>query len=1077
MDNKTTDQDQKKIDFGLLDALVERYPELDEKAILALYHEQLENNPTATIELLTGKVTDQTQQLFDSAIMQSVPKEANSKASYRIDRRLDSGGQSDVFVAHRDDGTFEQTVVIKRLQQAINNVKDQQRLLQEMQILADLKHPNVVTIFDAGIDDLQHPWMILEYIEGLHIDQYIQQEKASTQAVIELCIVVAEALQYVHQQSICHLDIKPSNVLVETIGSRIRPVIIDFGIADGPGKADHDTGEVMATPAYAAPEQLNWQAGEVDHRSDIYAFGQLLKRLLSCQGNEVNAVDNMRLDADLQAIVDCCRHQQPEQRYSDMQSVVTDLQRHASGLPVSVRPLAAWQRLKKRVKRQPGWYAGGFILMWVLAGLIGFAAHEKLSANRKAEQLTATNQFYWQQADAIRSDASLLYALPTQNIEQAYSQLHDRYDILMQRLSAESMRVDRFPMAKAAISLGRFEDAQAHLTATTADREEDPQALIFLAKNHFNLYQMQVELIKQNAQPEVQRMRLQSLRQKWIQPAIELLTRAQRQLPDVDPVISSLILYYSGQTRAALAPLAVAQEKHLWPIEQLLLSAQILREEARQQLLSGDKPLAMGHMNDSMALLKQAYTIARSDPAVLKQWCRAEGLSALIDLRLAEQHQGGCTKLLTLLPNAHDVIALSARTSSLKAREKLRQGQNPLPLINQVSLFINRHGDMDSAEKFHVLGMLSSIEADWLNYSNDNGVQASLQAIDYFRQALDRQSGSYEIKAHLADALYGFANQNYNSIENADAIFAEAEHLYQALIQHPESDVFVHSKLVLVLTDHAYRRYQRSLKADAQLQQAEVILNQLLAQWPENPNTFAASAYLNWTYAHYQFIQGYDPEPHFSEAVIYFQKDLLLNPDQWTKRYNFISLLLAGTAYGLEQERGQQRALKQIEEELIRLADQVSESVHLDSHWGYLYNLQAMQAVIDSRSPDEFLRQARVYNLRTLDSSIDRYGGLTQLATTLSLMIESMPEAIHAADRKLLVQGLSEYPDHHRLRAQYGHILQQLAAKSDVNPEGKRELLAESLKHLDQAIVKNPLLQHRYASEIQQLREQLNKPH
>ncbi|WP_395377022.1 protein kinase [Marinicella sp. W31] len=1077
MDNETTDQDQKKIDFALLDVLVERYPELDEKAILALYHEHLKNKSTATIELLTGKVTDQTQQLFDSAIMHSIPKEATSKASYRIDRRLDSGGQSDIFMAHRDDGTFEQTVVIKRLQHSISNAKDQQRMLQEMQILADLKHPNVVTIFDAGIDDLQHPWMILEYIDGVHIDQHVLQAQLSQAAVIKLCITVAEALQYIHQQSICHLDIKPSNILVETIDARVRPVIIDFGIADRPDHAERNVDDLMATPAYAAPEQLDLIQNQVDQRSDIYAFGQLLKKLLNCQKQDTMPAESMCLEADLQAIVDCCTHMQPDQRYPDMQVVLADLQCYISGLPVSVRPLNPWQRWHKRIKRQPVWYAGGFMLVMTIVSLMGYAIQQKLSANNKAEQLTAANQYYWQQADAIRSDASLLYALPTQNIEQPYSQLHHRYDLLMEELTAETERIDRFPLAKAAISLGRFEDAQMHLIAVTSDRKDDPEALVLLAKNHFNLYQMHVELIRQNTQPEVQRLRIQTLKKTWIEPAIDLLTRAQSQLPATDPVISSLLLYYSGQTQAALVPLAEVQEKRLWPIEQLLLSAQILQDEARKQLLNGDKNAAEISMHDSMALLDQAYTIARSDPSVLQQWCQAEGLSAWIDLSLAEQYRGGCENLRTLLPHVHEVINLSAHTTGIKARETLKQGQNPMSLIRQAKLIINTDEHVESGEKFHILGLLSSIEADWLTYSNDTGLQASLQAIAFYRKAADRQTGSYEIQLSLADALYAFANQNYNADENAEDFFTEAEGLYAALIEHPESDVFVHAKLVLVLTDHAYRRYQSSLKADNQLQRAERILKELLEQWPNNPNAYAASAYLYWTYAHYQFIQGYDPEPHFSKAVLYFQKDLSFNPDKWAKRYNFISLLLAGAAYELEQGREQQQALERIHAELMRLANQVSDSVYLDSHWGYFNNLQARQALIDKHSAKDYLLKARQYNLRTLESAIDRYAGLTQLATTLLLMIQAMPEEINPEDKVLLQQGLADYPDHHRLRAQYGHILVQLADRPDVDKARRSEWLAESLTQLERALSGNPLLQNRYASQVEQVQEYIKMMH
>ena len=1075
MSRKSDDTDQKKIDFALLDLLVERHPKLDEKAILELYHQRVKNKQQTTIELLTGQVTDQTKQLLDSAILDTVPSEATSKASYRIDRRLDSGGQSDVFLAHRDDGTFEKTVVIKRSHHAIKNTSDQLRMLGEMQILADLKHPNVVSILDAGIDETQHPWMILEYIEGTHIDQFIQQKKISQSAVIELCIDIAQALNYVHQQSIYHLDIKPSNVLVEILDDKYRPVLIDFGIAKGPRKAAYlDKNQMMATPAYAAPEQLDLTQGHVDQRTDIYAFGQLMHRLISCR---VSDSQISGFDADFKAIIDCCSQTQPDQRYPDMASLLEDLQCYQLGLPVSVRPLTLSQRWLKKIKNHPTQFAVGALLILLISGLTGYGLNQRFSAEKKADTQTATNQYYWRQAEAIRSDATLLYARPTQNIEQAYQKLHQRYDQQMNELASEKEDIDRLPMAQAAISLNRFEEAQDHLMAVQKYRD-DPQVLLLLAQNHFNLYQKHEKTVRQGTNPEDQRLQLQALREKWINPAIQYLQSAQDQSAVEDPVISSLLLYYKGQTRAALQPLAEAQEKHMWPIEQLSMSAQILKDEAQQQLLDGDKEAAKSSMNQSMSMLRQAHTIARSHPLVLKQWCQAEGLSATIDLVLADAHQEGCQKLLILLPNSEEAIVLSAQTIGLKAREMLKQGNDPLPLIEAAQSLLKKADGVDSSEKFHILGILSSIEADWLTFSNSTGQEASLKAIEYYRLAAQKQNGSYQIQFNLADALYAFASLNYNEFENSEAFFNEAENLYQTLIQHPQSNVFVRAKLVHALTDHAYRRFQSSLKADTQLQQAEIVLRDLHQQWPDNSNAYTASANLYWTYAYYQFIQGYDLEPHFTQAMSYFQKDLSLNPDQWTKRYNFISLMLAGAMSGLEQGQGRKQLLDSIGAELQTLALQISDSVNLSSHLGYYKNLQAMQAVIDNHTPSEYLAKARSYNISTLDSSIDRYAGLTQLATTFMLQLNHTPNEIDLEDRNLLIQGLTDYPEHHRLRAQYAHILFLLSKSAGEHKNiEKMQLLKESQEQLQKALTGNPLLVNRYDSMQQRVSHLITQNH
>ncbi len=1047
--------EQAAIDFALLDLLIERHPELDEQAVFGLYQQQ-QKQQHATIQLLTGQVTNQAEQLLDSAINQTLPKATSSRASYRIDSRLESGGQSDVFLARRDDGVFEQTVVIKRSLRPVEQLSARQQMRQEMQILADLKHPHVVNLLDAGMDEAQHPWMILEYIEGEHIDLYVQDQQLSQSAIITLAIQIAAALHHVHQQNICHLDIKPANVLVEVRQQLVRPVLIDFGIAMGPDWVASQPEALMATPAYAAPEQLNPDLGRPDKRSDIYAFGQLLQQLLNCQKPSTPSV----LDADLQAIISHCCQPQKSHRYADMQAVVDDLRSFQNGQVVSVRPVGWAARYGKWARRHPTASVAAILVSLLVLAMLFYNHKQQQTANQRLLQLTASNQYYGRQAEAIRSDAALLFAKPTQNIERPYAALQRRYDQLLTAFAQEQEALDGLPLAKAALVLGRYESAQLHLQQALSREGENPQVLLLLAKNHFNLYKQYSDAVRQNAQAASQQLQLQALQEEWIEPAMDLLSRAQRQLPTADPVISSLLLYYSGQTQAALKPLSEAQQKNLWPVEQLLLSAQILSDEAQNKVFSGDQTAAVMHIENSVEMLKQAHQIARSDPWVLKQWCRTEGLSNAIAPDLTVEQAGGCAALLQLLPNTEEAIVLAAQTLALKARSTSDMGQDPLPAITAARHLFAAAGSHESAARLNTMGMLSAIEAQWLSVSDDNGAVVALQAIDYYRQAASQQPDNDQIQLNLADALYRFANLYYASHAQGDDFFNEAEHIYQQLTRHPQAHVILYADLVRMLTDHAYHRYQNSLQADQQLQQAERVFTQLNRRWSGNANTVIAGAYLFWTYAHYRFIQGHDPEPHFSQAVDYFQQDLARHAKQWTKRYNFVSLLLAGTMYRLEQGQEAEQLLAQIEQQLQALETQVSKDVGLDSHWGYYHNLQAMQAMISQTTPTAYLLKARQHNLRSVASPIDRYAGLTQLATTVLLMQQHQSAMVVSADLQTITAGLAEFPAHHRLRAQYG---QWLLLKAEQDSQQQMALSQAALEQFDQALTQNPLLTGRYA--------------
>ncbi len=1058
-------EQESAIDFALLDLLIERHPELDEQAVFTLYQQHQQQQHT-TIQLLTGHVANQAGQLLDSAINETLPKATSSKASYRIVSRLESGGQGDVFLAHRDDGVFEQKVVIKRSLRPIEDVSVRQQMRQEMQILADLKHPNVVNLLDAGMDDTQHPWMILEHIDGLHIDQYIQHHRLSQSATISLAIQVADALHHVHQQNICHLDIKPANILVEDSQQSVRPVIIDFGIAVGPGWAAPMSEAQMATPAYAAPEQLNPNTGSLDERSDVYAFGRLLASLLDGKQPPVPVV----LHADLQAIINHCCQPEKHHRYADMQRVADDLRRYQKGQVVSVRPVGWVARCGKWVRRHPTSSMATILVLLVVLGLLFYNHRQTESANQLLAELTASNQYYGREAGAIRSDAAMLFVKPTQNIEQPLEQLQVRFEQLQAAFEQEQNDLDGLPMAKAALVLGRYESAQLHLQKALKREGENPEVLLLLAKNHFSLYEQYSDTVRQNTQAESQQLQLQALKDQWIDPAIDLLSRAQHQLPTVDPVISSLLLYYKGQTQAALAPLSEAQQNNLWPVEQLLLSAQILSDEAQSKVFSGEQTAAETYIRQSIDMLRQAHQIARSDPWVLKQWCRTEGLSNDIAPNLTDHEAGGCQALLVLLPNSVEASVLAAQTLAFKARSILETGQDPLSVIKEARAMFHATGTHESAAQLNTLGLLSAIEAQWLSISGQDGALVALQAIDFYRQAVTKQPDSYQIQLNLAEAMYRFANLHYASHPQAESLFNEAESIYQQLILYPQAHVILYADLVRLYTDHAYYRYQNNTQADHQLQQAEAVFAKLNNRWPANANTAVAGAYLYWTYAHYQFIQAQDPEPHFSRAVDYFQRDLAQHPRQWTKRYNFISLLMLGTMHRLEQGQEAEALLSQIRQQLETLQAQVSQAVDLDSHWGYYHNLRAMQAVIMQTNPTASLLKARQHNLRSVASPIDRYAGLTQLATTLLLMQQHQSAIMVPADLQIITAGLAEFPAHHRLRAQYGQLLLLQAEQTGQDAKSQSEL---AISHLNQALANNPLLAGRYAIYQQRARQLL----
>ena len=325
---------------------------------------------------------------------------------FRLGEPLGRGGMGTVYAARRADGAFDADVAVKVLRRGLDTEDIVGRFVRERQLLASLDHPTITRLLDGGTTPDGRPWFAMERVDGRPLDLWARTERPSLRARVALFAQVCEAVHFAHQRLVVHRDLKPAHVLVDAEGT---PRLLDFGLAkllDEPEEAATQTVDRWATPAWAAPEQL--EGGATTTATDVWALGGLLHVLLTLSRPAADPTTQQRpsrsvdtpedlpypasaLRGDLDAIVRQARAPRAADRYPSAGALGEDLRRWLAGEAVSARELSWATRTARWVRHHRGATAFGVAVIALLAGwsLTATLQGQRLAAERDRANLAA----------------------------------------------------------------------------------------------------------------------------------------------------------------------------------------------------------------------------------------------------------------------------------------------------------------------------------------------------------------------------------------------------------------------------------------------------------------------------------------------------------------------------------------------------------------------------------------------------------------------------------------------------------------------------------------------------------------
>ncbi len=343
---------------------------------------------------------------------------------YKILREIGCGGMGTVFLAERTDGEFERQAAIKFLRRSFSSKPARARFAQERQILARLQHRFIAQMIDGGTTDDGTPYLVMEYVEGLPITEYITQNDLPLAQKLDLFRKICEAVSFAHRNLVVHRDLKPDNILITADGV---PKLLDFGIAKllSAGEIKATVTHLQAlTPEYASPEQIAGR--DITTASDIYALGIILYEILTgehpfrhhrivsgepgkpsavvSRNNQSAAADDGQktnrqsrfanrksLKGDLDTIVLKSLRSEPERRYDSVERFSQDVLAYLKGFPISARPDTFRYRAGKFLKRNP--LASVAVLVALISLIAGIFAAGYQARRANLERARAERRF------------------------------------------------------------------------------------------------------------------------------------------------------------------------------------------------------------------------------------------------------------------------------------------------------------------------------------------------------------------------------------------------------------------------------------------------------------------------------------------------------------------------------------------------------------------------------------------------------------------------------------------------------------------------------------------------------------
>ncbi|MFL5352043.1 protein kinase domain-containing protein [Archangium sp.] len=827
---------------------------------------------------------------------------------YEFLELLGRGGMGEVYKAR--DKRLGRVVALKFIRGA--DPDRVMRFLQEARAQARIDHPNVCQVHEVG-DVGGKAYIAMQLIGGQSLDK--AAPTLSLHEKVQVMKDVSEAIHEAHRLGVIHRDLKPSNIMVQRgEDGRCFPVVMDFGLAYdiGQGHGLTQTGALMGTPSYMAPEQARGDVRGIDRRSDVYSLGATLYELLtgmvpfsdsSLAGTLQKVLHEEplsprahtpHLPGDREIIALKCLSKEQDQRYPSARAFAEDLGRYIDGEPILGQRPSLLYRLRRRARKHRTLVAVSALSLASLGVVSAFGVRSWLEARHTRQQSGERAQLAGQLGQQVKEMEWFLrsaYMLPLHDTSPEQELVRGRMTrIASQRheLGEHGEGLVHYALGRGYLAMNELERAHGELMRARERGIDSPELHYALGRVLGELYHRAMEEARRGGDKAWVAERQRVLEKQYLEPALQSLERSAGLELESPRYLEGLIAFYRRDYGQAARLAAQAVKETPWMYEARKLSGDVAYARAMEQLERGEYEPARAGLEAATALYEQAAESGRSDArnheALAETWLQ----QAELDKRQGRPRKASLEHALAAGDRGIQAAPLRASGYTQKALVLMNWyrlmkfqdgGLAPQPILTEWMDTAARAVKLDPRDVYAYDSLGSSYFLRGLQEASEHADPGPSwdQAITWLGKALELQP-DYPW-AHNDLALVQRWKGNHQREHGGDprAAYAEAERHFTQAVRTDPKYLFAYANLVDLYNVMAAYELAQGRNPHERVAQALQAGQRALSLDDHFFGTLNQMAVAQLTSARYLLDSGEDPRPAVEQALHHLERSLALN--------------------------------------------------------------------------------------------------------------------------------------------------------------------------------------------------------